>query len=372
MPPSWILRAKLTPPARPPGLLDRPRLGGSGAPVALIAAGPGFGKTMALVARREAAQAAGAICVWLTADELDADAGTFFQHLAAALSQHGPALDLADLPPRQAWARFFEQIEAYDLPRVALFLDDFHHVVAGAPAVAKGLSYCFDKLPPGVAVAIALRGAWPEPTARWITRGQLELVGPEALRLDADELDQLEPDPVWRRAVKPLDGWPLGVGVALTERTRARDAGWVERLLVDAGAEQLEGVAPARRRTLAELALLAEISPASCRAALGLSEPETLLAELEAEHMLTRLADGETFRLPGHLAARLERDLAGFEAAALARVHRLAGSHFEAAGQPALALGHLIAARDWPGAHRLGAVCVPLMVATGRAHAARR
>src|SRR5687768_3875374 len=88
MPHGWILQSKLQPPSPPSGWLRRGLR--ADAPVTLLVAGPGYGKTLGLLDAMTDAEGAGARTVWYSLDAPDADVATFFHHLIAGVQAHIP------------------------------------------------------------------------------------------------------------------------------------------------------------------------------------------------------------------------------------------------------------------------------------------
>ena len=85
-----LLRLRATPPAVPPGFLERPRLderltAAASRPLTLLCAGPGHGKTLTLaswIRHRTDAHVA-----WLSLDDNDNDPQAFWSDLLGALTR---------------------------------------------------------------------------------------------------------------------------------------------------------------------------------------------------------------------------------------------------------------------------------------------
>ncbi|MDB5102045.1 MAG: transcriptional regulator [Cyanobacteria bacterium RYN_339] len=344
---AWILETKLQPPAQPPHGLERAfeRLGAGLPPVTWLVAGPGYGKTLALA---NLARRTGHAVLWLTADDRDADPATLFPYLVAGMRATIPAFGTALLAslqggapdPRVLWQRFFQELAAYNVPGLVLALDEAHEL--GEALVA--LAYFFDKLPPGVHVALASRRRPPAVRARarvaWLEQADLAFTPAEVGAFLAARAPGGVP-PAWHAAAEPLEGWPLGLDLL----TRGGSPAGVV-------AEELYQAQPAHRRDLMlKAALLPEITPEACRWVFQALDAADVLAELEAEHLLTRLAGSPAYRFPAYL-----RDFLATEAAravpALAAVawHRRAATYYREQRREELALPHLLASRDWDAA----------------------
>jgi len=118
--------------------------------------------------------------------------------------------------------------------RGSVVLDDAHHLSAGAAAA---LGSWVERAPEGVHTLVLARQAPPLPVARWLARGEAELVGPDALRLDPDEgralVAALLPQLAQAHAdmlVARVEGWPAGVQLAARSlRGKADPVDLIER-----------------------------------------------------------------------------------------------------------------------------------------------
>jgi ATP/maltotriose-dependent transcriptional regulator MalT/DNA-binding SARP family transcriptional activator len=378
---AWILKSKLTPPSPPTGWMSR-RLGAD-APVTLLVAGPGYGKTLGLLGLVAEAEEAGTPTIWYSADALDADAATFFHHLNAGMQSHIPQFgetvrallggDRQD--PRLLWQAFFGQLAAFNLPGLVIAIDDFQHLNERLPGVAEALGYFFDKLPSGVRLLIASRQRLPTPVARLAARGFVRTLGASELRFSPDEerayLAALAPDgrvsDAWGRAAARLDGWPLGLELLAAGGSEASP-------LRDYVFEELYRAQPPERRTLMrQCALLAEITPEACREVFGEPDAAGLLEAMAEAHLLQPLAGAGAYRFPTYLheilMSELDRAVAREERAGW---HRRAGAYYRRCGRGELALPHLVAAGDWDGARSVCRTVFTAMRFDGRHAQLRR
>jgi ATP/maltotriose-dependent transcriptional regulator MalT/DNA-binding SARP family transcriptional activator len=374
----WIIPQKLTVPAVDPGCLRRPQLEG-GAAVRLFLAGPGYGKTAALAAIAAQARAAGRPVVWYTVDELDCDAATFFLHLTAGVRAHIPPfgegltamIEGGRATPRQLWHQFFGELADYNLPGLLLVLDDLHHLVEAQPELARALTAYFDKLPAGMEVAIAGRQRPDAALARLSRQGLLTTFGPAALRYTPHEIDALlasrDAEAV-RARLEPLDGWPLGVALALdTTSEWAGTASTEAEIAAYLTDELFERLSPPRRAFLLRASLLPELTAEACLRVFQEPDDGAHLAALTADHLLERLGDGPAYRLPGYLH-RFLRDEARRRLSSLQLTdwHRRAAGWCEEQGQDEQALHHWLAAREWEQSAAVAARCFPAMRHSGR------
>ncbi len=326
---------KLRPPRTAPTLIARPRLEAmldaarEAMRVTLLLAPAGYGKTTVVSSwLRERAPAA----AWFTIDPGD-DAGadpdaSVARWLTAALTSAG------------AWPseRQGEAAGARDPSAVAAALDragwrgvmvfdDAHHVGAAAGAA---LASWVERAPDGVHTLVLARQTPALPVARWLARGEAELLGIDALRLQVDEgralLARLVPELTPEHAdalVARVEGWPAGVLLAARSvRGKTDPADVIERFT---GTDRYvlafltEEVLLRLPDDLHEAALLLAGEPRLCAglvdAITGGSGGAAVLARLEAqEAFLERLdavdADGPWFRFPGFFRDLLAHRLA--------------------------------------------------------------
>lgn len=385
MPDPWILTSKFIPPSPPTGWLRRRFAPGAApAPVTLLVAGPGYGKTLGLLAGLSDAVDAGAPTLWYSLDARDADPATFFHHLNAGMQAHIPQfgetvralLGRDGLDARLLWQAFFDALAAFNLPAFTLVLDDCQHLMGPEDGgVAAALGHFFDKLPPGVRLHLASRRRWPTPLSRLGARGAVRLLGPAELRFSAEEtaafLAAQAPDgavSAQRRALADrLDGWPLGLELAC-----AADAG-VDPLRAYVSEELYQAQPPARRTAMLQAALLAEITPEACREVFEAPDAAEHLDALAEAHLLFGLADGVAYRFPTYLHEFLRDELArALPRERRTQWHARAGAYYVARGQGELALPHLIDAEDWEAARSACDAVFPAMRFDGRLGQVRR
>ena len=211
----WIPPHKLVPPPPPAGWIAR---GLPDAAVTALVAGPGWGKTGALLGLVAAAEAEGRGVIWFTADAGDEDADACFEGLVAAAQRLIPnfAPELAG-PARARWAQLLGQLAAYGAP-ILLVIDDAQ---ALGDEVAKGLGAALERLPPTVRLALAARRKPPFGLAKLAARGEARLLGAAELGLTAGERARVAaalgvPDPGAR--ADALEGWPQGFALLARRR----------------------------------------------------------------------------------------------------------------------------------------------------------
>lgn len=386
--PTWLQESKLARPVAAPDRLPRDELVAAiGAiPVALLMAGPGAGKTGALLALLEASPVPDGVALWYSLDEADADPISCMQHLLAGMQQQipgfGPELEVAlrapTPDPRAWWRGFFADLAAYNLPAFTLVLDDLHELADAAPDWVAGLGAALARLPARTRCFLATRRSLPLPVARLKAAGVVATAGPELLSFSPAEALAF-----WRaRTAAPadaplppdlgaLEGWPLGLhmrcvaGVARLGGAPSVQAYVTEELIRSQPAEC--------RRFMLLAATLDTLDPATCDALFPDGEAARWLRHLEHGHFVERLTGEHGHRFPAYLReglrAELPHELPPAERQAW---HARAAGHFRQYGRPDLALPHLVGSRSWPEALQAFAESFPAMGAAGRYDAIER
>lgn len=359
----------------------------------LVSAPAGTGKTT-LLAALYAAHSGGGRAAWVDLDGDDNDVARFLAVLGAACAALAPgAADavgahLSGLPPdhadrttvvRSAMTALVNALLAAPAAPALLVLDNLHTI--SEPAVFAALSFLLDQLPGHVSLAIATRHDPPLPLARLRARRELlELRLPD-LRFTADET-----------AALLNDTFRLGLDDSLIDALYSRTEGWAAGLcLLAAGLEQLPepdgrarllaGLAqsdrylfeyladevlnrepPFVRSFLLETSVLAELTPAACRALSGRDDADRVLDDLYRRNLFLVALERDWHRpdpdaapaAPGDEAIYRYHDL--FRDFLRARLRReapewwrmLHGRAAQAEHDPLRQAQHLREAEDWP------------------------
>jgi LuxR family maltose regulon positive regulatory protein len=363
------LLLKVTPPRIPRDLVardalaaDQPRL--RDAPVWLVQAPPGFGKTSLLAQWRREHLAHGAVVAWLQAQAEDEPA-RLVQALALAVRQAsgrpgfghtlleggGAAAGLAGIT---SWLAEVAQ-SALD---VVLFVDEADRL---PDASRELLAYLLHNAPPNLRAVIGARSGVDLGLADLADYGRCTVVDAAALRFGVDEAialarARLGPD-VGVDAVARLhaltEGWPLGLQLGLAAAAAGRDLGQVTAALAAPGAaahEQLvqlllAQVDPADLAFLTRIAILDVLHPELCRAVAGDDAAADRLARLLRETpLLVATEQGDWLALHALARDALLARLQALPPDEQQRLHDRAADWLEARGWLEPAAHHALAA----------------------------
>ncbi|NNJ11329.1 helix-turn-helix transcriptional regulator [Chloroflexales bacterium ZM16-3] len=318
---------------------------------------------------------------WLSLDARDNDPTRFWVALLAALSRafpgigdHARSMLQSPQPPALDVVIGALLDDLAGLPGPCLLVLDDYHVIAD-PDIHVGLATLIEHLPPLARLAILSRSEPPLPLARLRVGGHLAELRAADLRFSQAETAAflhahglaLVPDDVAELAAR-TEGWPGALQLAvlslreggIPRQMIAAFAG-SNRHLVDYLAEEVLARQPAaRRRFLMATSILDMLCAEICDAILRQSDgtphtSEQTLDELERAGLFLLPLDQERRWYRYHalfaefLRARLRREEPQLEP----QLHRRAAAWYAAAGMPAEAVGHLLAAGDFEQAAAL-------------------
>lgn len=271
----------------------------------LVVAPPGYGKTTLLVDFAHEAREQGVPVCWLSLDEADADAASFFEHLVLSLRQQFPGfgkrtaalLRGIDNPAREQRAiatalanEIAEQVDDFFL----LVLDDYHAVATSVP-VNSAVDWLLQRLPEGCHVIL---GGRTIPTrldlAALASRLEVAGLGITDLRFRAEEAAELirvrdghgvhprEAD----RAVTRAEGWVTAIVLSLHAEETARFSGLLraktqhEPVYGYLATQVFGRLSPELQQFLTESAVLPSLSAPECDAVLERQDSAEQLATL--------------------------------------------------------------------------------------------
>ncbi|MGZ2744871.1 LuxR C-terminal-related transcriptional regulator [Burkholderia stagnalis] len=355
--------------------------------VTLVQAPSGYGKTSLLAQWRREYLALGHAVVWLSADERD-DAPRLLQGLVHAVRTGCARPGFGRLIASGALdaARALEGVTAW-LAEVAQLSIDALLIVDEAERLPAGgldaLTYVLHNAPQNLRIVVAARRGLDQAAGDLLAGGQCTLVGADWLRFTLDETialvtgrfaQRVDAD-ACARLFERVDGWPLGLQLAMAAMARAADP----RHAVDALAARAGGT----RGRLVEL-LLANLSaddtafltrisvvdllhPALCDALLGSGEASARLARLARDTPLFIASDDSDWcRLHPLVRDALRDRLAAWPDAERDGLHARAADWLDAHGMTGEAARHAYAAGRLDTAYALARRCLEDALKAGR------
>jgi len=360
------LPSRLRPPRLHVGLVARPRLQAlmpvGGAPLVLVSAGAGWGKTTALVQWVASDERPAA---WLRLDAADNDPVVLLGDLIAVLapvSGCDPCLAQAlrvAVPP--IWETVVPALAAAvaDAPPFLLVLDDAQHVArAECWRVVAALLDC---LPAGAQLALSTRTDPPLPLARLEAAGALATVGGVDLAFDRGEtrdllelLDLPLPDEDLDALHTSTEGWATGLYLAAAA-LRSRPA--ADRTVVRGDLREIAGYllaevfatqSPAVQEFLLHTAVLERLSAPLCAAVTERDDAQAVLSHLASGHLFVAPIDhtGSWWRYHQLFADFLRAELERREPGAVAGLCRRAGEWYLDQGDVPLGVVFLLRAGE--------------------------
>jgi LuxR family maltose regulon positive regulatory protein len=367
-----IVASKLAGPPLRPGIVDRPLLldglaSAIYAPVVLISAPAGYGKTTLLALWRDRDQRPFA---WVSLDGADNDPVALVASLVAALY---PIVGLDAAVSDSLTARV-PPLEEVVLPSLVdacvergqplvLVLDDLHLVTERRCHTAIG--YLAERLPPGCQLALGTRTDPALPLGSWRAHGRLVELRAAELALEKAEAGALLaaagvglPEELVARLVERTEGWPAGLYLAgLSLRDRPRPEDFVDRFagtsrhVADFLSEDVLARLPEEViGFLLHTCVLEELTASLCAALTGTSDgdAEAVLRELERSNLFVVPLDEERLAWRYHhlFAQYLRAKLARREPELVPELHRRAWGWYREHNLVGRAVTHAQAAGD--------------------------
>ena len=382
-----VVETKLLLPPQRPDVVPRPRLAdlllrGTRDRLTLVSAPAGFGKTTLLASwfatppsapdddpdgRRPVA--------WVSLDEGDRDATTFWTYVLLALERAVPGAGAGALTLLQSGHATIEAVLTGAVNElsvhaggVTVVLDDYH--LAEGVEVAAGMEFLIDHLPPQLRLVIGTRSDPALPLSRWRARGQLVEIRASDLRFTADEasaylnevngLDLTTADLAALEA--RTEGWVAALQLAaLSLRGREDRTGFIDgfagddRFVVDYLVEEVLSRQPdSVRRFLLDTSILDRVTGSLCDAVSPAPEREgsengrAMLESLDRANLfLVALDDNRGWYRYHHLFGDVLRaHLLEERPDEVAALHRRASDWFAEVGDVDAAVRHALAAGD--------------------------
>jgi LuxR family maltose regulon positive regulatory protein len=357
----------------------------------LISAPAGFGKTTLLtewLAARPAGPADERLAAWLSLDRADNDPASFWTYVIAALQTVAPGVGESALtllrapqpPPIETVLTVLLNDLGAITGDIVLVLDDYH--VIDARDVQDAMAFLLDHLPPRLHVVIASRTDPALPLARLRARGELVETRAAELRFTPDEaaayLNEMMGLELTARDVAALEGrtegWIAALQLAaLSMQGRDDVAGFIagftgdDRYVVDYLAEEVLQRQSDRVQTfLLQTSILSRLSGPLCDAVTGQGGGKAMLGALDRGNLfLVPLDDRRRWYRYHHLFADvLQARLLDEQPDQVPDLHRRASAWYQQNGEPAVAIGHALAAGDFERGADLIELAIPAMSRT--------
>jgi LuxR family maltose regulon positive regulatory protein len=347
------------------------RLASRPAPVTLVSAPAGSGKTVLL---RSWIEGAGieARTAWVSVARGERDPQAFWLAVHAAVHRAAgggvePLTPMPEIDPGLVVQRLIRELGACDRA-IWLVIDDLHELRSEAALAA--LERLLAQRPARLRIVLATRRDPRLGLHRLRLAGELAELRADDLRFTRAETGELLaasgielPEGAADRLHERTEGWAAGLRLAALALADRRDgerfveefSGSERTIAAYLLAEVLEGRPEPVRRMLLRTSILERVSGPLADALTGTRGSEATLQELEdANAFVTALDAGRTWFRYHHLLADLLRvELRRAEPDAVEDLHRTAARWYEANGDVIDAVRHAQAARDWRQAARL-------------------
>ncbi len=387
-----LAATKLRPPVTPARLVERTRLAdvleralADELPLVLVSAPAGSGKST-LVAAWAATHADSV--AWLQLEESDADPARFWVSVAAAVGRSHPQVGdrLAPVVAGSAGAgpvvvpTLVNELEASS-DRVVLVLDDYHLI--DAEEIHRAIERLIELCPRQLTVVVITRADPPFRLGRLRVRGRVCELRAGDLRFDRVEAAALlgsAAESLSEQRLSDLcertEGWAAGLVLAGLSLARAHDVDrfvaafhgddqLVAGYLTD---ELLAVVGDDERHRMVEAAVLHRLSGPLLDAVTGSDDGASWLDALATRNQLLIRLDtsGGWYRYHHLFREMLLVEARRSMPERLPELDRRAAAWFEAAGYPAAAVDHLLAAGDRDEAMLLMRIVGPDLLGSGQ------
>jgi LuxR family transcriptional regulator, maltose regulon positive regulatory protein len=384
---------RFSPPKAPQAAVERARLiariAEREAPLTVICAPAGFGKTTLMQQLRQRYQSRGIATVWLQVDRADNELGRFLQSLVGAVQIALPQFlppDLADpyqkgtSPAQGLAADLLDRISLAE-SAIALFLDDLELITD--QNACDFLQRLLADLGPHHQVVIGSRTSPGLALGRMRAHGLLLELDQADLRFTREETStyltrqSMSAPAVLETLQQRTEGWPVALQLAaITLNAKGKGGSdWLRRFsgstesVAEYLAQEVLDSRPARQRDfLLRSSVLGEFCAEMCDAVLETNGSSDMIAQILRSNLLLSSIDAEQRWHRYHplfadfLCTRMQRETPG----EMQGLHRRAARWTADEGLTKEAVGHALAAQDHTLAADLLASSAMDMVRSGR------
>jgi DNA-binding SARP family transcriptional activator len=361
-----IIRSKLMPPRPHRGVFTRERLhtlldGTVGAPLTLIHAGTGFGKTTALLELSSLYPKV----FWYQVTEPDRDPMLFLAHLISSCNPDAENLlqrleNGGHIAGAAVLTSLLNQL-TLDLEEDVLLVLDDYHLVSDVSDIHHWFEQLIENHPPRLHIAIACRKI-PETPAfiRWRVKGALLIIDQSDLSFTIDEIQNLFTSqygyPITREQAQTIfsytDGWIIALQM-IWQRLQASRTKNLDRILSELptqlseifnflAQEVLHRQPEELQRFLLSSAVLRQLDADACNALLGIGNSPEILRSLAERGLFTFSVDDVNYRYQ-RLFQDFLLDQGKDSPEKTNTLHKLAAEYFISSNDPEEAIYHLFA-----------------------------
>jgi LuxR family transcriptional regulator, maltose regulon positive regulatory protein len=386
---SPLVGTKLFVPRLRRGLVARPRLAerlgrGAESRLVLVSAPAGFGKTTLLAEWLAPAAAEERSVAWLSLDESDGAAASFWTYVITALQVVVPGVGTSALPLLQGARSPIETVltmvvnDLTGAPHdVYLVLDDYHLV--DGPDIQAGMAFLLEHIPPQLHLVVSTRADPALPLARLRAHGELVEVRAAELRFTIEEAAAYLNDAVGldlaANDISTLsdrtEGWIAALQLAALSMQGLGDvAGFIagfagdDRYIVDYLVDEvLVRQSADVRGFLVQTCVLDRLCGPLCDAVTGQPGGKAMLESLDRGNLfVVPLDDSRRWYRYHHLfAGVLHAHLMDEQPDRVPLLHRRASQWYEGNGEPSAAIRHALAAGEVDRAADLVELAIPAL-----------
>ena len=377
---SYLTLTKVKPPVLPEQLISRPRLTDRiNAPVTLISAPSGFGKTTLV---NEWRQLCGIPIAWVTLDVEDNQLQRFWSTVVMALQTINPNIGKGWLsrlhsssPPsllntiNNLKNDIVRITDGMNVPGIYLVLEDFHHIQRSE--LHSSLQTWLEQVPPKFQLVITSDVKIPLVLGYLRAKRTVIELNADDLRFTMEEgvdfLKQHTPTQSvaytdMQILVRRTEGWAAGLVLATSILSQQDSRSKVMEIFTGAHTYLreffLESVLHQQsvdvQNFLLKTSILEHLTGPLCDAVIGRSDCDKVLAQLWEENLfLECLEEPGWYRYHEMFAEMLRSQLQEQFPAEISRLHRKAAKWYRAHASQAEAIHHLLLSKSWEAAAAL-------------------
>ncbi len=382
-----VIRSKLLPPKPHRGIFHRERLhtllqGTFGAPLTLIHAGTGFGKTTALLELSTLYQKT----FWYQITEPDRDPMLFLAHLLSTCSPGSTTLlerlEAGGHTAAPAVVTALLNQLTLDLEEETVLILDDYHLVSDVTDINHWFEQLVENHPPRLHIAIACRKI-PETPAfiRWRVKGTLLVIDQSDLTFSVEEISKLFAGqynfPITPGQAESIysytDGWIIALQM-IWQRLQSSHSKLLEHILAEMPtsdifnflAQEVLHQQPAEvQEFLLSSAVLRQLDANACDALLGIKNSTSILRSLVEKGLFTFSVDDLSYRYQ-RLFQDFLLDQGKNDVEKMNRLHKIAAGYFTGINDFEEAIYHLFCCGEKNEAARLIESTGPRLLEIGR------